>query len=448
MVDLATVFKPCSLQPKKRMLAKAVMPIGDVLDGRYEGKFVQIRGWVYRKRETKHVIFILIRDATGVIQCAIKRGSLAWDEAERITIESSIIASGIVRRDERAPGGFEIAVDKLHTIGLAEPFPITKDYSEEFLRDVRHLWLRSRKMNAIIKVRAELLRLIREFFQRNGFIEVSPPMFISSACEGGATLFGLKYFDEDIYLTQSAQLHLEALIYSLEKVYCIAPSFRAERSRTIRHLAEFWHVEAEQAFATMEDMMELEEGLVGYACSQIVEPCRKELKLLNVDVQRLLNVIPPFPRITYDEAVQLLRKKGFEIKWGEDLGFDEERALAEAFGGPFFVYAYPRRIKAFYCKAYRDNPELAMSEDMLVPKIGEIITGGAREDDKDELIKRIEEFGLRREDYEWYIDLRRYGTVHHSGFGLGVERLLTWMLDLDSVMDAIPFPRTIRRFYP
>jgi len=426
----------------------SAVSIQKVLDGCCDGKRVQVKGWIYRKRETKYTVFLLVRDATGIIQCTVKSDSPAWSEAKRVTIESSVILGGTVKRDERAPGGFEISTDELTIVGLAEMFPIRKDYSEDFLRDVRHLWLRSRKMNLIMKVRSEVSRFIHEYFRKQGFVEVSPPMFISSACEGGATLFSLKYFDKKLYLTQSAQLHLEALIYSLEKVYCFAPSFRAEKSRTIRHLTEFWHVEAEQAFATMEDMMELEEKLVSYVCHKTAEQCKKELESLGVNTEKLVNVKTPFPRITYDEAIERLQKKGFKVEWGEDLGFDEEKALAEDFGHPFFIYAYPRKIKAFYCKTYRENPDLVMSEDMLVPRIGEILTGGAREDDKEELIRRLKEFGLRQEDYEWYIDLRRYGTVPHAGFGLGVERLLAWMLDLENVIDTIPFPRTTRRFYP
>jgi asparaginyl-tRNA synthetase len=273
-------------------------------------------------------------------------------------------------------------------------------------------------------------------------------MFVSGACEGGATLFGLKYFDQDLYLTQSAQLYLEALIYSLEKVYCVAPSFRAEKSRTIRHLTEYWHVEPEWAFADMDDLLRLEEDLVSYVCQKTVDACEKEMENLNVDISKLMAVETPFPRITYAEAIEELNEKNFRIKWGEDLGFKEEKALADEFGGPFFIYAYPSQIKAFYCKTYRDNPELVMSTDMLVPRIGEISTGGAREDSKQELINRLIEFGLNEENYEWYIDLRRYGTVPHVGFGMGVERLLTWMLDLKNIIDSIPFPRTTRRFYP
>jgi len=423
-------------------------PIEDVLEGLHESERVDIRGWVYRKRESKDTIFLVIRDATDIIQCTVKKGSSAWSDAKKVTIESSVALGGTVRSDKRAPGGFEIATDTLRIIGLAEAFPITKDQSKEFLRDVRHLWLRSRRMSAIMKVRSELLRSAHEFFRKQGFIEVSPPMFISSACEGGATLFGLKYFDKDLYLTQSAQLHLEALIYSSKKVYCVAPSFRAEKSRTIRHLTEYWHIEAEQAFATIEDMMCLEEDLISHVCHFVAKQCKKELEILKVNAEELAKIETPFERITYKEAIERLNKKGFKTKWGEDFGFNEERALAKELRGPVFVYAYPKQIKAFYCKTYKDKPELAMSVDLIVPRIGELTTGGARVDDKEELIERLKEFGLKRDDYEWYIDLRKYGTVPHAGFGLGVERLLAWMLHLENVMDTIPFPRTLRRFYP
>jgi len=422
--------------------------IQNILDGRIEGKQVEIIGWIYRKRESKDIIFVVLRDSTGVIQCTVKRDSPAWVDAEKVTIESSVTLTGIVRKDDRAPGGFEISTNQLRIVGLAEAFPITKDQSEELRRNIRHLWLRSQRMIRIMKIRSEVLKFIHEFFRKSDFTEVSPPMFISSAVEGGATLFGVKYFDKDLYLTQSAQLHLEVLISSLEKVYCVAPSFRAEKSRTIRHLTEYWHVEAEQAFATMDDLMRLEEDLVSYVCQKVAKKCENELNKFKVDAKKLATVKPPFGRITYDEAIEHLHKKRFKIKWGEDFGFDEERTLAKEFGKPLFVYAYPREIKAFYCKMYKENPKLVMSVDLIVPNIGELATGGSRIDDKEELIERLKEFGLKEENYDWYIDLRRYGTTPHVGFGLGVERLLAWMLNLENVMDTIPFPRTIRRYYP
>jgi asparaginyl-tRNA synthetase len=424
------------------------IPIQQVLGGGFEDQKVAIRGWIYRKREGKQTIFLLIRDSTGIIQCPVKKESPAWEEAVKITIESSLSLEGTAKKDTRAPGGYEVVTEKISIIGLADLFPITKDKSEEFLRDVRHLWLRSRKMNVMMSVRSEVQRFTHEFFKNQKFTEVSPPMFVTSAVEGGSTLFGLKYFDQNMYLTQSAQLYLEILIYSLEKVYCIAPSFRAEKSRTIRHLTEYWHIEAEQAFADMNDLMRLEEELLAYICQRTAATCKPEFEELGADLSKLVSVKTPFPKTTYTEAIEKLKTKSFKTKWGDDLGYEEEKALADDFGKPFFIYDYPKQIKAFYCKTYRDKPELAMSADMLVPRIGEISTGGAREDDKEILVARLREQGLEEEDYDWYIDLRRYGTVPHAGFGMGLERLLTWMLDLDNIIDAIPFPRTIRRFYP
>jgi asparaginyl-tRNA synthetase len=426
----------------------ALVKIREILDGCCKDKKVAVRGWIYRKRESKETIFLLVRDSTGFIQCTIKKGSPAWSEAGRLTIESSLTLEGTAKIDKRATGGYEIAVDAISIIGLAELFPISKDKSEDFLRDVRHLWLRSRRMNLVMKIRAEVLEFAREFFKSQGFTEVSPPMFISAAVEGGSTLFGLKYFDQNLYLTQSSQLHLEILIYSLEKVYCIAPSFRAEKSRTIRHLTEYWHIEGEWPFADMNDLMRFEEGLVTHICQRTVNKCQRELEQLGLGASKLASVKTPFPKITYTEAVERLKAKGAKLRWGDDLGYEDEKVLAEQFDKPFFIYDYPTAIKAFYCKTYRDRPEVAMSTDMLVPRIGEISTGGAREDDKEILIKRIGEMGLKEEDYDWYLDLRRYGTVPHVGFGLGLERLLTWMLDLENIIDSIPFPRTTRRFYP
>jgi asparaginyl-tRNA synthetase len=422
--------------------------IDSILTAKYRGKKVSVRGWIYRKRESKDTIFLVIRDASGIIQTIVKKDSSVWATAKEATIESAIALTGIAKEDKRAPGGIEITADQLEIIGLAENFPIAKDKSEEFLRDVRHLWLRSRKMNTIMKIRSEVLKYTHEYFRKKGFVEVTPPMFISSAVEGGATLFGVKYFDDIMYLTQSAQLHLEVLIYSLEKVYCAAPSFRAEKSRTIRHLTEYWHVESEEAFSTIDDLMRLEEGLVSCVCQTAAKKCKKHLEALGLDPRELARIKAPFPKVTYDEAVRQVQAKGSKMQWGEDFGFNEERALTKEFGGPVFVYKYPKKIKAFYVKAYPESPEMVMSVDLLVPRIGELSTGGARVDDKEEMLRNLREFGLRPEDYEWYIDLRRYGSVPHTGFGMGIERLLAWMLNLESVFDSIPFPRTTRRSYP
>jgi len=422
--------------------------IGEVLAGCCIDKKVNVRGWVYRKREGKELIFLLLRDSTGVIQCTVKKTSSGWKDAQLLTIESSLSLEGIAKEDKRAPGGYEISVENISVIGLAETFPIAKDKSEEFIRDMRHLWLRSRKMNLMMKVRADILEASRQYFKSQDFTEVSPPMFISAAVEGGSTLFGLKYFDQDLYLTQSSQLYLEILIYSLENVYCIAPSFRAEKSRTIRHLTEYWHIEGEWPFASMEDLMKFEEDLLTFICQSVGDSCQKEFAEIGANLEKLKTVKTPFPRITYSEAIGRLKMKNPALSWGTDLGYEDEKALAEDFGKPFFVYDYPTAIKAFYCKTYQDHPEIAMSVDMMVPRIGEISTGGAREENKAILIQRMKDQGLKPEDYEWYLDLRRYGTVPHVGFGMGLERLITWMLDLDNIIDAIPFPRTTRRFYP
>jgi len=394
------------------------------------------------------MVFLVVRDSTGFIQCTAKKGCPAWTAAERLTIESSLTLEGLAKPDKRAPGGHEISADQISIIGLAEIFPISKDKSEDFLRDVRHLWLRSRHMSLVMKIRSEVMGFAREYFDDQDFTEVSPPMFISAAVEGGSTLFGVKYFDQNLYLTQSSQLYLEIMIYSLEKVFCMAPSFRAEKSRTIRHLTEYWHMEGEWPFADMNDLIRFEEGLMAYICRRTVEKCRVELEELGVDIKKLESVTIPFPRLTYAEAIERLNAKGSKLRWGEDLGYEDEKLLAEDVGKPFFVYDYPTAIKDFYCITYRDRPEVAMSTDMLVPRIGEISTGGAREDDKEVLIKRIKDMGLDEKDYDWYLDLRRYGTVTHVGFGMGIERLLTWMLDLENIIDSIPFPRTTRRFYP
>jgi len=426
----------------------ALVKITEILDGCCQDKKVAIRGWVYRKREGKELIFLIVRDSTGFIQCTVKKDSPAWNEAERLTIESSLMLEGTAKTDKRAPSGYEISTESISIIGLAELFPITRDQSEQFIRDVRHLWLRSRRMNLVMKIRADVLEFTRDFFKGQDFTEVSPPMFISAAVEGGSTLFGVKYFGQDLYLTQSSQLYLEILIYSLEKVYCIAPSFRAEKSRTIRHLTEYWHIEGEWPFADMQDLMRLEEEFMAHICQQTADKCKEELEELGADVSKLVSVKTPFPKITYTKAIENLGRKGVKLQWGDDFGYEDEKILADEFGKPFFVYDYPTAIKAFYCKTHRNRPEVAMSVDMLVPRIGEVSTGGAREDDKEVLIKRIRQTGLKEEDYDWYLDIRRYGTVPHVGFGLGLERLLAWMLDLENVIDAIPFPRTTRRFHP
>jgi len=421
-----------------------------VLRSEAVGQRVRIRGWVYRLREHGGKVFVVVRDSTGVVQAVLDRRSSRVEGAEGLGIEASVVVEGVVARDPRAPGGFEVRADSLRVVGPSKGFPITKDYSEPFLLSVRHLWVRSRKMTNVLKVRSKVFGYIHEYFRSRGYYEVQGPMFITAAVEGGATLFELDYFDRGkVYLTQSSQFYLEALIFSLEKVYTIAPSFRAEKSRTRRHLTEFWHAEAEVAWAHLDDILRVEEELVSFVVDRVLSEAREELEELKRDTRPLEEVKPPFPRLSYDEVVEILRGKGFDIKWGDDLGADEERALTLDFDKPIFVVGFPEEVKAFYHKNDPKRPEVTLSADVLAPEgYGEIIGGGERIESERELVEKIKRFGLNPSDYEWYIDLRRYGSVPHSGFGLGVDRLVMWICGLDHIVHAVPFPRTIRRFYP
>jgi len=415
-----------------------------------EGERVTVRGWVYRRREFKDKAFIVVRDSSGIIQSVFDKTSEDFEEARKATVESSIIVTGTLRKDPRAPGGKEIKGERIQIVGLAENFPIRRDVSKEFLLNVRHLAIRSRKLTTVFKIRDTVFEATHEYFRKNGFYEVQCPMFITAAVEGGATLFPVKYVDgRTVYLTQSSQFHLEALIFSLEKVYTVAPSFRAEKSRTRRHLTEFWHTEAEVAWVGLQDIMRIEEELITHIVQKVLEKRKSELKFLGRNIEALKNIEPPFPKISYDEALEILARKGINIEWGEDLGADEERELTKEFDKPFFIYGYPEKAKAFYHKNDPSRPEVTLSADLLAPEgYGEIIGGGERIADAKVLIEKIKRFGLDPKDYEWYIDLRRYGTVPHAGFGLGMDRLVMWIAGLDHIVDAIPFPRTITRTYP
>ena len=416
------------------------------------GKEVTLAGWVYHKREHGNLIFIDLRDGTGVIQISIHKDKVndkVFEKAEEATRESSIIVKGVVKKDPRAPGGYEISLKDLEIVGLAEEWPIPLNASTSLLFDMRHLHLRSEKQKAILLVRESVFEAAKEYFKKNGWVEVHPPIFITAACEGGATLFEVKYFDRKAYLTQSSQLYLEALIYVLEKVYCIAPSFRAEKSRTRRHLTEFWHIEAEAAWMELEEIMRVEEGLVSHICQKVAKERSKELEFLGRDPKDIKKVKPPFERISYDEAIKRLQKKGLDVKWGDDFGAVEERKLAEDFDKPFFIYKYPKQVKAFYHMPDPERPEVVLCNDMIAPEgYGEIIGGGQRIHDKELLLKRIVEDGYDPKDYGWYIDLRRYGTVPHSGFGLGADRVVSWVCKLGHIREAVPFPRTYSRLYP
>ncbi len=435
------------------MSRQHILDVEDVFSTDMEGKYVSLRGWVHRKMSVGGKIFIWLRDPTGVVQCVVDKSAVSkelWVRAQEITRESSIEISGIVRRDARAPGGFEVFVRDLKVYNIAEPFVIKGNEDVDFLLDNRHLWIRSRKLTTIMKVKHTVLEAAREWLIENGWWEVTPPILTASACEGGATLFEVKYFDKKAYLSQSAQLYLEALIFSLGKVWSLTPSFRAEKSRTRRHLAEYWHLELEAAWYDMEDMMKVAEELVSYIVGVVLDKRWRELEFLNRDLSKLEPALKtPYPRITYTEAIERLKKKNFKIEWGDDLGADEERALTEDFETPFFITHFPKKIKAFYMKLDPTNPEVVLGFDMLAPEgYGEIIGGSQREDDYEKLLNRILEEGMNPEDYKWYLDLRRYGSVPHSGFGLGIERLVMWICGLDHIRDAIPFPRFRGRIYP
>jgi asparaginyl-tRNA synthetase len=414
--------------------------ISDAAKPEMVGKEVSLRGWVYRKRDQKELVFIMLRDSSDVIQLACK----GIKEASEATIESSIEVVGVVKEDKRAPSGFEIQAKSIKIIGLSETFPIAKDLSDEFTRDVRHLWIRSQKLTKIFKVRSEVLRAIHDFYKTRGYYEVQSPIFTGCACEGGSTLFEVKYFDTKAYLAQTWQLYAEAMIQTLEKIYTVAPSFRAEKSRTRRHLTEYWHQEMETAWMGHEELMSFEEDLIIFVVDRVLKTCEKELKDLGRDVSKLREVRKPFLRITYKEAVEKIGKK-----WGDEITDKEEKELLEKLGEqPTFLTSFPRDMKAFYMRPDPKDPKTVLASDLLIPGVGEIIGGSERIYDIKELLESIKMYGLCQKDYEWYIDLRRYGTVPHSGFGMGVERLVMWITGAEHILDTIPFPRTINRITP
>ncbi|MEW6106421.1 MAG: asparagine--tRNA ligase [Bacillota bacterium] len=421
--------------------------------GEHEGKEVEIRGWLYNKRSSGSVLFLIIRDGTGFIQAVVVKGQVPdgdFAAADRLTQESSLVVRGLVRADRRAPGGYEISVSGLEPVSVAEEYPISlKEHGVDFLMDHRHLWLRTPRQVAIMRVRNEVVKAIRDFLDEREFVLVDAPILTPSACEGTTTLFETDYFDTKAYLTQSGQLYMEAAAMALGKVYCFGPTFRAEKSKTRRHLTEFWMVEPEMAWVDLDGDMRLQEDLVSYVVRRVLERRAKDLATLERDTSKLEKVEPPFPRITYDEACDILRRHGVEFEWGNDFGGGDETILAEEFDRPVFVHRYPTACKAFYMKPDPDRPEVCLSADLLAPEgYGEIIGGGQRIDDPDLLARRIEEHRLPAEAYRWYMDLRRYGSVPHSGFGLGIERTVAWICGLEHVRETIPFPRLLNRIYP
>ncbi|RLF37394.1 MAG: asparagine--tRNA ligase [Thermoplasmata archaeon] len=427
--------------------------IGEILDGKKEeGEKVRIRGWIYRSRSSGGILFVVIRDSSGIIQAVVRKGNVPEEDfknAEKALIESSVQVEGIVKKDERAPGGYEIEVKRFNVVSFAEPFPITENYSEEFLLDVRHLWLRSQKMTNILKVRSKVFEAIRDFMKKEGYYEVQPPIITCAGSEGGATLFEVKYFDRKAYLSQSWQLYGESIIMALEKAYCLAPSFRAEKSRTPRHVTEFWHFEVEEAWVGMEEMLNLAERVLSYICRRVADECKKELSFLGRDVEDLYKIEPPFPRITYDEAINILREKGHEIEYGKDFGIIEERLLVEGLDKPLVITHYPKEIMAFYKKRDPNNPNLTLNFNIIANELGdEIVDGSERESDINEIIRALKAQGNDPKDFDFYLDSRRYGSVPHSGFGMGVDRVVMWICKLKNIRDAIPFPRTVSRIYP
>ncbi len=421
---------------------------------RYDGQAVTLKGWLHNRRSSGKIHFLTVRDGSGFIQCVMTKqaaGDEAFTRADHLAQETALVVDGTVRADKRAPGGFELDVTALTVISEAQNYPISpKEHGVDFLMDRRHLWIRSPRQQAILRVRHEVINAVREFFNERGFILADTPIFTPAACEGTTTLFPVQYFDEETaYLTQSGQLYNEANAMALGRVYCFGPTFRAEKSKTRRHLTEFWMVEPEMAYATLDDVMELAEALIVFVVQRVLERRQAELKTLERDTSLLDKVKPPFPRLSYDDAAKLLKEKGLPFEWGGDFGAPDETAISEQFDRPVLVHRYPSAIKAFYMKPDPERPDVALCVDVLAPEgYGEIIGGGQRIDDYDLLLERITDHGLPQEAFEWYLDLRRYGSVPHGGFGMGIERVVTWICGIDHLREAIPYPRMLYRIYP
>jgi len=422
--------------------------------GRHEGEEVTIKGWLHNRRSSGKIHFLILRDGTGFIQGVMSKAAVGdelFTRADHLSQETSLIVTGTARADKRAPSGYEIDVKNLEVVGESHEFPITpKEHGVDYLLDRRHLWIRSERQQAILRIRHEIINAVRDFFNGRGFILADTPIFTPAACEGTTTLFPAQYFEEQTaYLTQSGQLYNEANAMALGKVYCFGPTFRAEKSKTRRHLTEFWMVEPEMAYADLNDVMALAEDLIVSVVDRVLERRGRELKVIERDVSKLEAVQKPFPRITYDEAVKKLQARGLPIQWGGDFGGPDETTLSEEYDRPVMVHRYPAAVKAFYMRPDPERPELALGVDVLAPEgYGEIIGGGERLADLDLLLQRIKEHQLPQEAFEWYLDLRRYGTVPHGGFGMGIERVVSWICKLEHVRETIPYPRMLYRLYP
>jgi len=422
--------------------------------GKYVGQEVTIGVWLANKRSSGKIAFLQLRDGTGFIQGVVVKAEVeeeVFQKAKTITQETSLYISGIVREDERSPFGYELGITNLKVIAESVDYPITpKEHGTEFLMDHRHLWLRSKRQHAVMKIRNEIIRSTYEFFNKEGFVKVDPPILTGSAPEGTSELFHTKYFDEDAYLSQSGQLYMEAAAMALGKVFSFGPTFRAEKSKTRRHLIEFWMIEPEMAFYEFEDNLQVQEEYVSYIVQNVLENCSLELKTLGRDIEKLEKIKAPFPRITYDDAIKFLHEKGFtEIKWGDDFGAPHETAIAESFEKPVFITHYPTSLKPFYMQPDPNRDDVVLCADLIAPEgYGEIIGGSERIHDAQLLKQRIEEHKLDEQAYDWYLQLRQYGSVPHSGFGLGLERTVAWLSGVEHVRETIPFPRLLNRLYP
>jgi asparaginyl-tRNA synthetase len=417
------------------------------------GERVSVDGWLYNKRTSGKLQFPIVRDGSGFVQCVVSKKEVAeesWNDADRATQESTIHVTGTVVAEPRAPGGVELHVQELRLIGLAEPYPISpKEHGTDFLMNHRHLWLRSMKQHYVLRVRNEVEKAIRDFFYDRDFVLIDSPILTANAAEGTSTLFETDYFGEKAYLSQSGQLYLEPAAAAFGRVYCFGPTFRAEKSKTRRHLTEFWMVEPEVAFLEFDGLQELAEEFVEYIVGRVMENCAEALKQLERDVTKLEHVKRPFPRISYRDAIELLKSKGMPANFGDDIGGDEETVIANSFDRPVIITRYPVGIKAFYMKPDPNDPEVALAMDMIAPEgYGEIIGGSQRIDDHDLLVQRIEEHKLPLAAFQWYLDVRKYGTFPHSGFGMGIERMVAWLSGVPHLRETIPYPRMINRIYP
>lgn len=421
--------------------------------GQYEGQEVTVKGWVYNTRSIGKIWFLIFRDGTGLLQCVVVKSevdSYTFDLENTLTQESSVIVTGLVRKEPRAVGGYELTVKEIAVVQIANDYPISpKEHGTAFLMDNRHLWLRSKKQNAILRVRHQVVKAARDFFDNNGFTLVDSPIFTANAVEGTTNLFEVDYFDRSAYLTQSGQLYGEASAMALGKIYVFGPTFRAEKSKTRRHLTEFWMLEPEMAYCDLDEDMDWAEKLVSHIVQHCLEHCQRELEVLERDLSKLEAIVPPFPRITYDEAAEILKAAGTDFEYGSDLGAADETIIGEKFNKPVMIHRWPADIKAFYMKRAPENDDLALGVDMIAPEgFGEIIGGGQREDDYDTLVNRIQHHDLPLKPFQWYLDLRKYGSVPHAGFGLGLERTVAWITGTQHIRECIPFPRTLSRLEP